>query len=136
MPTVLIVDDEALARTIVQLARTLRLSTVAEGIETPEQLSQLRDLGCEQGQGYYFAQPLTSDDITGLPADQADAMVFHAGTAAVNGQTITSGGRVLCVTVLADSVKQAQQKAYEVAKGIHFDGQQYRKDIGYRAIKT
>jgi phosphoribosylamine--glycine ligase len=43
---------------------------------------------------------------------------------------------VLCVTVLADSVKQAQQKAYEVAKGIHFDGQQYRKDIGYRAIKT
>jgi phosphoribosylamine--glycine ligase len=74
--------------------------------------------------------------ITGLPKDELDAMVFHAGTAAVNGQTVTSGGRVLCVTVLADSVKQAQQKAYEVAKGIHFDGQQYRTDIGYRAIKS
>ena len=74
--------------------------------------------------------------ITGLPKDELDAMVFHAGTVAVNGQTVTSGGRVLCVTVLADSVKQAQQKAYEVAKGIHFDGQQYRKDIGYRAIKS
>jgi len=49
---------------------------------------------------------------------------------------LSSGGRVLCVTVLADSVKQAQQKAYEMAKGIHFDGQQYRKDIGFRAIKS
>jgi phosphoribosylamine--glycine ligase len=51
-----------------------------------------------------------------------------------DGQVLTSGGRVLCVTVLADSVKQAQQRAYEVAKGIHFDGMQYRRDIGFRAI--
>jgi phosphoribosylamine--glycine ligase len=48
----------------------------------------------------------------------------------------TSGGRVLCVTALADSVKQAQQRAYDVARGIHFDGAQYRRDIGHRAIKT
>ena len=48
----------------------------------------------------------------------------------------TSGGRVLCVTVLADSVKQAQQRAYDVARGVHFDGAQYRHDIGHRAIKT
>ena len=93
-------------------------------------------LGVVMAAAGYPMNPRKGDVITGLPKDEADAMVFHAGTAAVNGQTITSGGRVLCVTVLADSVKKAQQKAYEVAKGIHFDGQQYRKDIGYRAIKT
>ena len=63
-------------------------------------------------------------------------MVFHGGTTAKEGQTLSSGGRVLCVTVLADSVKQAQQKAYELAKGIHFEGQQYRRDIGFKAIKS
>jgi phosphoribosylamine--glycine ligase len=93
-------------------------------------------LGVVMAAAGYPMNPRKGDVITGLPKDEADAMVFHAGTAAVNGQTITSGGRVLCVTVLADSVKQAQQKAYEVAKGIHFDGQQYRRDIGYRAIKS
>ena len=84
----------------------------------------------------YPMNPRKGDVITGLPKDEPDAMVFHAGTAAIDGQTVTSGGRVLCVTVLADSVKQAQQKAYEVAKNIHFDGQQYRRDIGFRAIKS
>jgi len=93
-------------------------------------------LGVVMAAAGYPMNPRKGDVITGLPQDEPDAMVFHAGTAAVNGQTVTSGGRVLCVTVLADSVKQAQQKAYEVAKGIHFDGQQYRKDIGYRAIKS
>jgi len=48
---------------------------------------------------------------------------------------LTSGGRVLCVTALGDSVKMAQQRAYDVLRGIHFDGAQYRRDIGYRAIK-
>jgi phosphoribosylamine--glycine ligase len=93
-------------------------------------------LGVVMAAAGYPVNPRKGDVITGLPKDEPDAMVFHAGTAAVNGQTVTSGGRVLCVTVLADSVKQAQQKAYEVAKGIHFEGQQYRKDIGYRAIKS
>jgi phosphoribosylamine--glycine ligase len=93
-------------------------------------------LGVVMAAAGYPMNPRKGDVITGLPKDELDAMVFHAGTVAVNGQTVTSGGRVLCVTVLADSVKQAQQKAYEVAKGIHFNGQQYRKDIGYRAIKS
>jgi len=84
----------------------------------------------------YPLNPRKGDVISGLPQDAPDAMVFHAGTEAKDGKTLTSGGRVLCVTVLADSVKQAQQKAYEVAKGIHFEGQQYRKDIGFRAIKS
>jgi phosphoribosylamine--glycine ligase len=93
-------------------------------------------LGVVMAAAGYPMNPRKGDVITGLPKDELDAMVFHAGTTAVNGQTVTSGGRVLCVTVLADSVKQAQQKAYEVAKGIHFDGQQFRRDIGYRAIKS
>ena len=62
-------------------------------------------------------------------------MVFHAGTASAKGGTVTSGGRVLCVTALGDSVKAAQQKAYELAQSIRFDGAQMRKDIGWRAIK-
>jgi phosphoribosylamine--glycine ligase len=82
----------------------------------------------------YPMNPRKGDTITGLPKDEDDAVVFHAGTTMQDGQVLTSGGRVLCVTVLADSVKQAQQRAYEVAKGIHFDGMQYRRDIGFRAI--
>jgi len=85
-------------------------------------------------QGYPL-QPRKGDVITGLPAPQPDAMVFHAGTATRDGQTVTSGGRVLCVAALGDSVKAAQQRAYQAMHGIHFDGMQFRSDIGYRAIK-
>ena len=83
----------------------------------------------------YPLQPRKGDAITGLPADSLDAMVFHAGTTEHGGQILTSGGRVLCATVLADSVKQAQQKAYELTQGIAFAGMQFRRDIGHRAIK-
>ena len=74
--------------------------------------------------------------ISGIPAEAPDAVVFHAGTALEDGELRTSGGRVLCVTVLADSVKLAQQRAYEVAARIQFDGAQYRKDIGHRAVQA
>ncbi len=84
----------------------------------------------------YPLNPRKGDAITGLPKDTDDAVVFHAGTAAQDGGTVTSGGRVLCVTALADGVKAAQQRVYEVAKAIHFDGAQYRKDIGHRAIRS
>ena len=82
----------------------------------------------------YPASPRKGDRIAGIPAEAPDAMVFHAGTTLDNGELTTSGGRVLCVTVLADSVKLAQQRAYEVAAQVRFDGVQYRKDIGYRAL--
>jgi len=82
----------------------------------------------------YPLSPRKGDRITGIPAEAPDAVVFHAGTTLDNGELKTSGGRVLCVTVLADSVKQAQQRAYEVAARVQFDGAQYRKDIGFRAI--
>jgi len=84
----------------------------------------------------YPLSPRKGDRISGLPAEAADAVVFHAGTTLENGELRTSGGRVLCVTVLADSVKLAQQRAYEVAARVQFDGVQYRKDIGFRAIQA
>jgi phosphoribosylamine--glycine ligase len=92
-------------------------------------------LGVVMAAAGYPLSPRKGDAITGLPADQNDAMVFHAGTSPEADRILTSGGRVLCVTVLADSVRQAQHKAYEVAQGIHFEGMQYRRDIGFRAIK-
>jgi phosphoribosylamine---glycine ligase len=92
-------------------------------------------LGVVMAASGYPLQPRKGDAITGLPAEAVDAMVFHAGTERHGSRVLTSGGRVLCVTALADSVKQAQQRAYAVAEGIAFDGAQYRRDIGYRAVK-
>ncbi|MBC7213921.1 phosphoribosylamine--glycine ligase [Extensimonas sp. H3M7-6] len=86
----------------------------------------------------YPEQPRKGDAITSLPPDAAlddDAMVFHAGTELVDGVLRTSGGRVLCVTALGDSLRLAQQRAYEIVQRIHFDGAQYRRDIGHRALK-
>ncbi|MBL8278655.1 MAG: phosphoribosylamine--glycine ligase [Pelomonas sp.] len=83
----------------------------------------------------YPLNPRKGDAISGLPADEDEAMVFHAGTAMADGALVTSGGRVLCVTALGESVRTAAQRAYEVASGIQFAGRQYRSDIGHRAIK-
>jgi phosphoribosylamine--glycine ligase len=83
----------------------------------------------------YPEQPRKGDAIGGMPADTDDAVVFHAGTELRDGQLRTSGGRVLCVTALGESARTAQQRAYEVASRIQFDGAQFRKDIGYRALK-
>lgn len=83
----------------------------------------------------YPLTPRKGDAITGIPAATEDACVFHAGTAEVDGQLVSSGGRVLCVTALGESVKLAQQRAYEVAQAVQFDGRQYRQDIGHRAVR-
>jgi phosphoribosylamine--glycine ligase len=83
----------------------------------------------------YPLSPRKGDAITGLPAPSDDAMVFHAGTTVQDGTLVASGGRVLCATALGDSFKLAQQHAYDLLRGVHFDGMQYRRDIGYRAIK-
>lgn len=82
----------------------------------------------------YPDSPRKGDIIAGLPGPEADAHVFHAGTALVDKNVAVSGGRVLCVTALGDSVRLAQTRAYQVADQIHFDGCQMRRDIGYRAI--
>jgi phosphoribosylamine--glycine ligase len=91
-------------------------------------------LGVVMAAANYPETPRKGDVITGLPKPQDDAHVFHAGTTMQDSKVVTSGGRVLCVTALGDMVKRAQQRAYEVADGIHFDGAQMRRDIGYRAI--
>jgi phosphoribosylamine---glycine ligase len=83
----------------------------------------------------YPDNPRKGDVIRGLGVTFDDAHVFHAGTAAQNGQVVTAGGRVLCVTALGDTVKIAQKRAYEVADTISFVGMQMRRDIGWRAIK-
>ena len=95
-------------------------------------------LGVVMAASGYPLTPRKGDLVTNLPAGAAgaaDAVVFHAGTMPSDAGPVTSGGRVLCVTALGDSVKQAQQSAYDLLRGIHFDGAQYRRDIGHRAIK-
>jgi phosphoribosylamine--glycine ligase len=82
----------------------------------------------------YPATPRKGDVISGLPAESETVHVFHAGTEEKGGKILTSGGRVLCVTALGDNVKQAQKHTYDALVGIHFDGMQYRRDIGHRAI--
>ena len=94
-------------------------------------------LGIVLAAANYPDTPRKGDIIHGLPAGNAagdDAHVFHAGTADENGNVVTNGGRVLCITALGENVAQAQKRAYEAAASIQFDGMQYRKDIGYRAI--
>jgi phosphoribosylamine---glycine ligase len=83
----------------------------------------------------YPLHPRKGDAITGLPAEQEDAIVFHAGTAQQDGRLVVNGGRVLCVTALGESTKVAQHRAYETLAPIAFDGMQFRHDIGHRAIK-
>ncbi|CAN7379666.1 phosphoribosylamine--glycine ligase [Paraburkholderia hospita] len=81
----------------------------------------------------YPETPRKGDFISGIPVETADAVTFHAGTALADGKLTTTGGRVLCVVGLADSVRSAQSVAYEAINHISFDGMQYRRDIGYRA---
>jgi phosphoribosylamine--glycine ligase len=86
----------------------------------------------------YPDAPRRGDAITGLERVTADlhpdAKVFHAGTAEDGGRVVVAGGRVLCVTALGDSVKQAQRAAYAAIAEIRFDGMQFRTDIGHRAL--
>ncbi|HKB60765.1 MAG TPA: phosphoribosylamine--glycine ligase [Gallionellaceae bacterium] len=96
-------------------------------------------LGVVLAAANYPDAPRKGDVISGLPDSRAarameDAHVFHAGTAMQNGDVLTSGGRVLCVTALGAMLKMAQKRAYEVADQIRFDGVQMRRDIGWRAI--
>jgi phosphoribosylamine--glycine ligase len=83
----------------------------------------------------YPDNPRKGDVIDGIPAETPECVTFHAGTTVVGGKVQTSGGRVLCVVGLGDSVKMAQKQAYEAVESIHFDGAQYRRDIGWRAVK-
>ncbi|SFH80478.1 phosphoribosylamine--glycine ligase [Collimonas sp. OK307] len=92
-------------------------------------------LGVVMAAAGYPDAPRKDDLISGIPAETADTVTFHAGTT-LNGERLTtSGGRVLCVVGLGDSVKVAQKQAYNVIDSIHFSGAQFRRDIGWRALK-
>lgn len=82
----------------------------------------------------YPDTPEKGAEITGIPLETADCITFHAGTSLHGGKLSVSGGRVLCVVGLGDTVKSAQKHAYEVVEQIQFQGAQYRKDIGWRAL--
>jgi phosphoribosylamine--glycine ligase len=86
----------------------------------------------------YPEAPRQGAAIEGLeritPAAYPDVRVFHAGTAMRDGKTVVAGGRVLCVTALGDSARQAQRAAYAATAQIRFDGMQFRSDIGHRAL--
>jgi len=92
-------------------------------------------LGVVMASANYPDTPRLGDEITGLPKNLEDAQVFHASTTLKDGKVFTSGGRVLCVTTLGETVKFAQSRAYQILEEIKFNGAQYRKDIGFRAIK-
>ncbi|MBH1962334.1 MAG: phosphoribosylamine--glycine ligase [Rhodocyclales bacterium] len=100
-------------------------------------------LGIVMAAANYPATPRQGDVIHGLAVSETSTAVaknptshvFHAGTKNVDEQIITAGGRVLCVTALGDGIKEAQKNAYAALAPIHFDGMQYRHDIGFRALK-
>jgi phosphoribosylamine--glycine ligase len=83
----------------------------------------------------YPEAPRKGDRIEGLPKADGDCKLFHSGTRLEGKTPVTNGGRVLCVTALGDSVKMARARAYEAVDRIRFDGMQFRKDIGHRALK-
>jgi phosphoribosylamine--glycine ligase len=82
----------------------------------------------------YPDAPRKGGVIHGLPALEEDCHVFHAGTALDGKDVVVSGGRVLAVTALGGNVSAAQRRAYETAEKIRFDGMQFRRDIGHRAL--
>ena len=94
-------------------------------------------LGVVLAAANYPDTPRKGDVIGGLPKANSfgdDCHVFHAGTANQDSKVVTNGGRVLCVTALGENVKLAQKRAYEAVAQIGWDGMQFRKDIGHRAI--
>jgi len=83
----------------------------------------------------YPGAPRKGDVITRLPENRDDCIIFHAGTAHAGDTLVTSGGRVLCITALGDTVRAAQRTAYEAVEQVQFDGMQFRRDIGHRALR-
>jgi phosphoribosylamine---glycine ligase len=95
-------------------------------------------LGVVMASANYPGEPKIGDVIHGLPERGnvvgSDVLVFHSGTKLEGDKVVTSGGRVLCVTGMGDSVKMAQDVAYEAINKIRFAGMQFRRDIGHRAL--
>ncbi len=116
------------------LAQVLLAATRGELDQVQLQWDARVALGVVLAAAGYPMAPRKGDAITGLPADAPDAVVFHAGTAEQDGAVVSAGGRVLCATALGATVREAQARAYTLADAVQFDGVQYRRDIGYRAL--
>ncbi len=119
----------------------LMQASAAEATDTTSSIDSIEPdwdhrvaLGVVMAAANYPGEPRRGDAIGGLPAEADDLMVFHAGTARRGDGIVTAGGRVLCVTALGDSTGAAQQRAYGAVDAIRFDGAQFRRDIGSRAI--
>lgn len=93
-------------------------------------------LGVVVASAGYPSAPRKGDVITRLPDEKNDCITFHAGTESTGGKLVTSGGRVLCVTALGDTVHAAQKRAYDAVNEVRFDGLQYRRDIGHKALQA
>ncbi|EPO0038078.1 phosphoribosylamine--glycine ligase [Vibrio cholerae] len=92
-------------------------------------------IGVVLAAGGYPGDYAKGEVISGLPTQEsAGQKVFHAGTETQGNQVVTNGGRVLCATALGNTVLEAQQRAYQLADQIHWNGMFCRRDIGYRAI--
>lgn len=122
-------ETDALA--LFHAAATDTLSEIEEIVWTPQHAC-----GVVLADGDYPAGSTKGLEITGV--EDAEALegvhVYHAGTRRVDGQLLTNGGRVLCVTALGDDLAAAQALAYQAAGRIHFQGMRYRKDIGWREL--
>ena len=115
-------------------SETLELAIAGRLDEAEIDWDRRTALGVVLAAANYPATPRTGDTITRLAADSDECVVFHAGTRLDDDGLKTSGGRVLCVTALGDSIKRAQAAAYDAVARTHFNGQQYRRDIGWRAL--
>lgn len=109
---------------------------IAGQLPAEAEWDERRALGIVLAAEGYPADIRKGDVIAGLGQSPEDTKIFHAGTSlSEDGHVITSGGRVLCVTALGDTVLEAQVAALEVCGQVTFNGMQYRSDIGYRAIE-
>ncbi len=130
-------DPEAqviMARLKSDFSKILSQAIAGKLDETEAEWDRRTALGVVLAAGGYPQAPQQGDAISGIAPETDDTITFHAATKLVDQQLVTTGGRVLCVVGLADSVRSAQSVAYAAVNQINFEGMQYRHDIGYRAL--
>ena len=124
-------------RLLTDLVRLCLAACDGELDQTPSLWRKEAALGIVLAAGGYPDDYRKGDVISGIPtkdAEQNGQKVFLAGVEQKDGQLVTNGGRVLCVTALGDTVAAAQQQALELAEQVQWQGRFYRRDIGYRAV--